>query len=166
MVKKEEQLYKSEGAIVSLKGLETLKIEKQEIKAVGKLVPNPGFYQINEVNEYKNYLELRFNSNGGEVTGSFIWRYGHKQPEFNFEEHHNVNLTGDYSGGKSGSFQGKFTGTISNTVNEELRGKYSGSINGSWVAEMDDKGHISGYFKYESPTEERAERLNFEATLE
>ena len=79
---------------------------------------------------------------------------------------HNVNLTGDYSGEKSGSFQGKFTGTISNTVNEELRGKYSGSINGSWVAEMDDKGHISGYFKYESPTEERAERLNFEATLE
>lgn len=136
-----------------------------EVIAGGKLLPRPGFLESIKVKEYENYLELKFNLAGGEVTGSFRWRYG-RYGFFTFAELHTGNLTGTYSGGETGRFQGKLVGTITNTVNGEIRWEdYSGPISGSWVAEMDADGHISGHFEYLNPAGEH-KRLDFEATLE
>jgi len=150
--------------------------------ARGKLLPRPGFLEsirggledciIYWVKEHENNLELSFDRAGGKVTGSFRWRYGHKEQYsgspsliITFDELHIGDLTGTYSGRETGIFQGKFTGTIANTVNGEIKGDYSGPISGSWEAQMDAKGYISGYFKYLSPSG-KVQRLNFEATLE
>jgi len=134
-----------------------------EIEAKGRIIAPAGFWQMSKSREYENNLQLKFNSSGGQVTGSFNWSYGHRLEGAAFKEVHRGSLTGKYT--KGGGLQGQLTGSITNTVAGRVNNEYSGSMIGSWTAQINEEGKISGQLKYTNPLGEQ-KQLSFQATGE
>lgn len=113
-----------------------------------------GFAAINWTNE-ENYLELTFNSGGGEVTGSFKWvmqvnrtfpgemlgASGRKTETYTVV--HSGTLTGMYM---EGTFKGEVTGTVADTADGTA--PRSGSLRGTWTGELDGARRIAGQLVY------------------
>ncbi len=131
---------------------------------------------VNWVIENDNHLEMKFNKSGGTVTGSYWWRHS-----MNFRNQYAEtgsptttitmvkigDLTGTYSGGETGSFEGDVTGTITGLFNGHAAEDTVGVINGTWTAEMDADGHITGlmHFTLTYIDEIYEDWLDFEATV-
>lgn len=131
---------------------------------------------VNWVKEDENHLELKFDSDGGTVTGSYWWRHSmdfmYPYAEAGWPTTTIImtqigDLTGTYSGGETGHFEGYVTGTRTGAFNGVITEKANGIIEGTWTAEMDAAGHITGVMHYMVIcTEETYEDwLDFEATL-
>jgi hypothetical protein len=131
---------------------------------------------VNWVKEDENHLELKFDRDGGSVTGSFWFRYSmnfrHQyaeasSPTTTIIMTHIGDLTGTYSGGDSGTFEGDVTGSITGAFNGVVDEVTNGVIDGTWTAEIDAEGHITGLMHYtltySNVTYE--DWLDFEATL-
>lgn len=104
------------------------------------------------VDENQNYLEMTFPSQGGKVSGSFVWEFNIVVQSKGFEgagevtaniNHWDGNFTGNYSGGKKGNFKGDFDGGISFS-----EGDGTASFTGTWEASRKADGTIEGMFHY------------------
>lgn len=158
--------------------------------ALGRIVPLPDYLEdwaqtqetagpyitVNWVKEDDNHLELKFDPAGGSVTGSFWWRYsmnfGHQYSETGSPTTTIImmnigDLTGTYSGGETGSFEGDVTGTIVGIFNGYADDETIGVLEGTWTAEMDADGHITGLMHYmlTYPDNIYEDWFDFEATL-
>ena len=140
--------------------------------AQGQESAGPGF-TVNWVKEYDNHLELKFDPAGGTVTGSFWWRYAMNFQNLYAETSSLTtttimlnfgDLTGTYSGGETGSFEGDVTGHIDGIFNGYVN---IGTIEGTWTAEIDADGHITGSMHYILTYGENScdDWFSFEATL-
>jgi hypothetical protein len=175
---------------VTENGLSTAddRLQVRDPTAIGRVLPRPDYLEINKemqeeagaivnwINEEGNNLELKFNRTGGSVSGSFWWRHsmnfqwpqaGPDYPAQTLTSINIVDLTGTYSGGETGSFEGKVTGTVSGTINGKPTESCPSSLDGTWSADMDANGHISGTIHYyvTYPGGSYEDWLDFEATL-
>ena len=158
--------------------------------ARGRIVPLPDYLEnwkqtqetaapgaiVNWVREDDNHLELKFNKAGGSVSGSYWWRHS-----MNFRNQYAEtgspattitmvkigDLSGTYSGGETGSFEGEVTGSIFGLFNGNAAEDTVGVIDGTWTAEMDADGHITGlmHFTLTYIDEIYEDWLDFEATV-
>jgi hypothetical protein len=156
--------------------------------ARGRVLPRPDYLEIskeaqeesgaivNWISEEGNNLELKFDRTGGSISGSFWWRHSmnfqwpETDPDYPAQTVTSINIgdfTGTYSGGETGSFEGKVTGTVSVIVNGKPTESCESSLDGTWWAEMDASGHISGTIHYTVtyPGGSYEDWLDFEATV-
>lgn len=92
------------------------------------------------IREAENHIELSFDLAGGRVTGSYTWRASvfFTFPDgrtFEYIPNSVGELTGTYSGGEKGNFEGTLTAYTPGV----------GTYDGTWSAEMDSSGQISGH---------------------
>jgi hypothetical protein len=131
---------------------------------------------VNWVREDENHLELKFDPAGGTVTGSFWFQqsmdFGYQDadpdhPTTTITMTQIGDLTGTYSGGETGSFEGDVTGTRTNAFNGVITDETNCTIEGTWMAEMDADGHITGYLHYTVTCSDATyeDWFDFEATM-
>jgi hypothetical protein len=131
---------------------------------------------VNWVKEDDNHVELKFDPTGGTVTGSFWFRHSMNFSWQNADPDHPTttiimlqigDLTGTYSRGETGSFEGDVTGTRTGAFNGHVSEVANCIIDGTWTAEMDADGHITGLLHYTVICGENTyeDWFDFEATL-
>lgn len=137
-----------EGQLISTEAWENWKRSLESHSAV-----------INWTKE-ENHLELTFDRAGDQVTGSLTWQaqanYTYTDPDRfcgvsgSQTETYTIlitgNLTGTYSGEGMHALQGMVTGSVADTANGIFI--RSGSFDGTWSADIDANGQISGQVCY------------------